>query len=328
MEAIKGAVQHGLGAAFISTAAIAKELELRLLARVVRACPPCALHNTLGVRAKLDACKGGDVMSIGFACAQARAWVAGCSSWKHSRTRQSCSCGSACTLTGQGHHALGGLEHRCRVRLSASVAGLSCGDPAVTPRCARAGHPRRAPDAHAVAGDLPGAARVAELCGAKVPGGRVHRHGRAQARQRAAVPHHAVRRAALGRARLLWLPGQRPPGHRLRRRHAQLTPAHQHGQTLWVPGDFLALQSIDKILMYLHVCWLAVCRPAAHVHVAGVWRHPGFVALTMPRLTACAALSSTLWCLLVGMAWCVSQICMCLQSSGNALAWYSHCTFL
>ncbi len=37
MEAIKGAVQHGLGAAFVSTAAIAKELELRLLARVVRA---------------------------------------------------------------------------------------------------------------------------------------------------------------------------------------------------------------------------------------------------------------------------------------------------
>ena len=42
-EAIKGAVQHGLGAAFISTAAIAKELELRLLARVVCARPPCAL---------------------------------------------------------------------------------------------------------------------------------------------------------------------------------------------------------------------------------------------------------------------------------------------
>ncbi|KAK9831888.1 hypothetical protein WJX81_005804 [Elliptochloris bilobata] len=34
VEAIKGAVQHGLGAAFVSTAAIAKELELRLLARV------------------------------------------------------------------------------------------------------------------------------------------------------------------------------------------------------------------------------------------------------------------------------------------------------
>lgn len=42
VEAIKGAVQHGLGAAFISTATIAKELELRLLARVVCARPPCA----------------------------------------------------------------------------------------------------------------------------------------------------------------------------------------------------------------------------------------------------------------------------------------------
>jgi len=42
VEAIKGAVQNGLGAAFVSTAAIAKELELRLLARVVRPCRPCA----------------------------------------------------------------------------------------------------------------------------------------------------------------------------------------------------------------------------------------------------------------------------------------------
>lgn len=39
MEAIKGAVQHGLGAAFISSAAIKKELQLGLLCKCEHAGP-------------------------------------------------------------------------------------------------------------------------------------------------------------------------------------------------------------------------------------------------------------------------------------------------
>ena len=56
MEAIKGAVQYGLGAAFVSSAAIAKELDLGLFKRIdisgVRlsrtlslVSPCCSLHT-------------------------------------------------------------------------------------------------------------------------------------------------------------------------------------------------------------------------------------------------------------------------------------------